>query len=193
MIAAIVLGAGLSRRMGEAKLLLDLAGKPVIRRTVESLVGQVEDIVVVAGHEAHQLQTALEGLPVRFTRNPRPEAGQGSSIATGVSALRPETEAALIVLGDQPGLPDSLIGRLIDRFRDSGKPIVVPVYRDGPGNPVLFGRLVFGELAALTGDGGGKALVHAQPERAERLVLDCPMPPDIDTPQDYARLQVQYS
>jgi molybdenum cofactor cytidylyltransferase len=177
--------------MGRPKLLLDLRGRPVIRRTVEALVGRVEDIVVVTGTEDAALREAAAGLPVRFANNPRPQDGQGSSIAVGVGALKPWTRGALIVLGDQPRLPDSIIPALIEAFTRTGKPIVVPVYRGVQGNPVLFGNEVFTELAALTGDAGGKAIVHANPDRVARVQFDLPMPADLDTPEDYARLHVE--
>lgn len=177
--------------MGRPKLLLDLRGRPVIRRAVEALAGRVEDVVVVTGTEDAALREALAGLAVRFANNPRPQDGQGSSIAVGVQALKPWTRAALIVLGDQPRLPDPVIPALVEAFARAGKPIVVPVYRGVPGNPVLFGNEVFAELAALTGDAGGKAIVQARPERVERVAFDLPMPADLDTPEDYARLHVE--
>jgi molybdenum cofactor cytidylyltransferase len=177
--------------MGRPKLLLDLRGRPVIRRTVESLLGKVDDVVVVTGTEDAALRDALAGLPVRFANNPRPEDGQGSSIAVGVRALRPQTRAACIVLGDQPRLPEPVIPTLIDALARSGKPIATPVYRGVQGNPVLFGQEMFAELAALTGDGGGRAVVQVRPERVERVPFDLPMPADLDTPEDYARLHVE--
>ena len=136
MIAAIVLAAGLSRRMGSAKLLLDLHGEPVIRRSVGALAGLVDEIVVVTGAEDTALRQALAGLPVRFAVNPHPERGQGTSIACGVRALESSTRAAFVVLGDQPRLPADLLPALLDAFARSGKPIVAPVYLGGvQGNP----------------------------------------------------------
>ena len=91
LTAAVVLAAGLARRMGRQKLLLDLRGKAVVRWSVEAILPHVDDVVVVTGHEAAGVEAALAGLPVRFAENPRPEDGQGSSIAVGVGALRPAT------------------------------------------------------------------------------------------------------
>ena len=192
MISAIVLAAGLSRRMGRAKLLLDLRGQPVIRRSVAPLAGLVDDIVVVTGSEDGGVRAALDGLPVRFVVNPSPQEGQGSSIACGARALAPSTRAVFIVLGDQPRLPLDVMQALLHAFERSGKPIVAPVYRGGvQGNPVLFGADVFAELAVLGGDGGARAVVNARPERVERVPLDAAMPADLDTPEDYAHLQVE--
>jgi molybdenum cofactor cytidylyltransferase len=191
MIAAIVLAAGLSRRMGRAKLLLDLGGQPVLRRSVEPLVAVVGDIVVVTGAEDGALRAALDGLPVRFTVNPHPEAGQGASIACGARALDPSTRAAFVVLGDQPWLPAGVLSMLLAVHDRSAKAIAAPVYRGVRGNPVLFDRSVFPELAALGGDAGARAILDAQPDRVARVAVDAQMPADLDTPEDYENLRVK--
>lgn len=191
MIAAVMLAAGLARRMGRQKLLLQLQGKPVVRWSVEHIVSHVEDVVVVTGPEDTTIRQALEGLAVRFAVNPRPQDGQGTSIAAGVAALKPWTTAALIALGDQPRMPTAVVPALLDAFRRSGKAIVAPVYQGVQGTPVLFSSEVFGELSALTGDAGARAVVKANPERVEAVAFDLAMPPDVDTPEDYAKLHVQ--
>ncbi|HEX2440885.1 MAG TPA: nucleotidyltransferase family protein [Methylomirabilota bacterium] len=191
MIAAIVLAAGFARRMGRQKLLLELKGKAVVRWSVEAIVPHVGDVVVVTGQDDAGVRAALEGLPVRFAVNPRPQAGQGSSIAIGVAALKPWTAAVLVALGDQPRLPDGVITALLQARERSGRPIAAPVYRGTQGTPVLFGGEIFGELAALDGDAGARAVVQARPERVARVELDVTMPLDVDTPEDYARLHVQ--
>jgi molybdenum cofactor cytidylyltransferase len=191
VIASIVLAAGFARRMGRQKLLLDLRGKPVVRWSVEAVLPHVGDVVVVTGGDDAGVQAALEGLPVRFAVNPRPQAGQGSSIAVGMAALKPWTAAVLVALGDQPRLPDGVILSLLETLQRTGKAIAAPVYRGIQGTPVLFAGEVFGELAALGGDAGARAVVQAQPERVAPVEVDAPMPLDVDTPEDYARLHVQ--
>jgi molybdenum cofactor cytidylyltransferase len=191
MIASIVLAAGFARRMGRQKLLLDLRGKPVVRWSVEAVLPHVGDVVVVTGQDDAGVRGALEGLPVRFVLNPRPQAGQGSSIAVGMAALKPWTAAVLIALGDQPRLPDAVIPALLRAREKTGKPIAAPVYRGAQGTPVLFAGEVFAELSALAGDAGARAVVQARPERVARVEIDAPMPLDVDTPEDYARLHVQ--
>jgi len=191
VIAAVMLAAGLARRMGRQKLLLQLQGKPVVRLSVEHIVSHVEDVVVVTGPEDTAIRQALEGLPVRFAVNPRPQDGQGTSIAAGVAALKPWTTAALIALGDQPRMPAAVVPALLDAFRRSGQAIVAPVYQGVHGTPVLFSSEVFGELRALTGDAGARAVVKVNPERVEAVAFDLAMPPDVDTPEDYAKLHVQ--
>ena len=191
MIAAIVLAAGFARRMGRQKLLLELQGKPVVRWSVEAILPHVGDTIVVTGQDDEAVRAALAGLAVRFAVNPRPQAGQGSSIAVGAAALKPWTAAALVALGDQPRLPEGLIARLLAERERSGKAIVAPVFQGTQGTPVLFAAAVFDELRALDGDAGARSVVQARPERVARLAIDAPMPPDVDTPEDYARLHVQ--
>jgi len=191
VIAAVVLAAGLARRMGRQKLLLQLQGKPVVRWSVEHVLGHVEDVVIVTGPDDSGIRQALEDLAVRFAVNPRPQDGQGTSIAAGVAALKPWTTAALIALGDQPRMPAAVVPALLEAFRRSGKSIVAPVYQGVQGTPVLFSSEVFAELRALRGDAGARAVVQANPERVARVALDLAMPPDVDTPEDYAKLHVQ--
>jgi molybdenum cofactor cytidylyltransferase len=189
MIAGIVLAAGTSSRMGRQKLLLPLEGRPLIRLAVERLLaGRPDDVVVVLGRDAQAVGDALAGLPVRTVLNPRYADGQSTSLRAGLDALIPGTEAAVIALGDQP-LPDAgLVARLVAAFREGGRPIVVPRYRDGRGHPVLFAAPLFDELRAVTGDQGGRGVVARDPERVAEVLVDAPMPLDVDTWADYRRL-----
>jgi molybdenum cofactor cytidylyltransferase len=162
-----------------------------VRWSVETVLPHVGDLVVVTGHDEEGVRAALAGLPVRFAHNPRPQAGQGSSIAVGVAALRPWTAAVLIALGDQPRVPEGVIAALLRARAETGRAVAAPVYRGTQGTPVLFGAELLGELAALGGDAGARSVVQADPGRVARVAVDAPMPPDVDTPEDYARLHVQ--
>jgi molybdenum cofactor cytidylyltransferase len=184
----MVLAAGLARRMGRAKLLLPLDGKPIVRWSVEALLPHVDALIVVTPPDDAALRAALDGLSVRFVANPNPEAGQGTSIAAGGAALPAETEAVVIALGDQPRVPDRLVGELLVALRREGKAIAAPVYQGTQGTPVVFAASVFGELRALHGDAGARAVVRRDPARVAVVSVDAPMPPDVDTPEDYARL-----
>ena len=106
-----------------------------------------------------------------------------------MSALPSETEAALIVLGDQPFLPREVIPALIAALAEPGKAIAAPRYRDGRGNPVLFARDIFPELLGIAGDQGARSVLERDPARVAFVNFDFPMPDDLDTPDDYDRLR----
>ena len=188
MIVGIVLAAGLSRRMQKPKLLLPLDGKALVRWAVDGLLPYVDHLLVVTPPEDAALRKALDGVDARFVVNERPEEGQGTSIAAGARALPEGTDAVVVVLGDQPRLPPGLIATLLETFERERKPIAAPVYQGTQGTPVVFAASVFDELRALDGDAGARAIVRRDPSRVALVLLDTPMPPDVDTPEDYARL-----
>ena len=190
MIAAVVLAAGLSRRMGQAKLLMPVGGRAIVRYVVESvLAGGVDLVWVVTGPDVEPIEAALAGLEVQIAVNPAPEEGQASSLRAGIAALPASVDAVLIALGDQPSLAPSIIPALLAARRTSPKLIVAPRYRDGQGNPVLFKREIFPELLRLTGDQGARPIIQKEPTRVEWVELDLPMPPDVDTPDDYEKIR----
>jgi molybdenum cofactor cytidylyltransferase len=190
MIAAVVLAAGLSRRMGQAKLLMKVGGRAIVRYVVESaLAGGVDAVWVVTGPDVEPIEAALAGFEVQLVVNPAPEEGQAASVRAGIAALPPSVDAALIALGDQPLLAPSIIPALLAARRTSPKLIVAPRYRDGQGNPVVFRREIFPELLRLTGDQGARPIIQQEPARVEWVDLDLPMPPDVDTPDDYEKIR----
>lgn len=190
MIAAVVLAAGLSRRMGQAKLLMPVGGRAIVRYVVESvLAGGVDLVWVVTGPDGEPIEAALAGLEVQIAVNPAPEEGQASSLRAGIAALPASVDAVLIALGDQPSLAPSIIPALLAARRTSPKLIVAPRYRDGQGNPVLFKREIFPELLRLTGDQGARPIIQKEPARVEWVELDLPMPPDVDTLDDYEKIR----
>ena len=190
MIAAVVLAAGLSRRMGQAKLLMPVGGRAIVRYVVESvLAGGVDLVWVVTGPDVEPIAAALSGLEVQIAVNPAPEEGQAGSLRAGIAALPAAVDAVLIALGDQPSLAPSIIPALLAARRTSPKLIVAPRYRDGQGNPVLFKREIFPELLRLTGDQGARPIIQKEPARVEWVELDLPMPPDVDTLDDYEKIR----
>jgi len=190
VIALLLLAAGLARRMGQPKVFLELEGRALLLHALERLRHDaIGDVVVVVGPGDLERATGLIGDRARAVVNPSPEQGQASSLRVGVEALAPGTEAAVVGLGDQPTVPRTVVPGLIQLWRDSGQPVVAPRYTDGRGNPVLFAAAVFPELRAVSGDQGARAVIARDPARVALLELDVPMPPDVDTPEDLARLR----
>ena len=192
MIAALLLAAGASRRFGGGlqKLVQELNGRPVVLWSAESLIGgPVEEVIAVLGADDSPVREALSGLPLRFVHNAKANEGMASSVAVGVSALRPETQAVLIALGDEPLTGREPLERVVQRYKEGGAAIVAPTFRGVRGHPVLFDRSVFPELLALTGDRGARALADRDPTRLALVELDLPKPIDVDTPVDLARLR----
>jgi molybdenum cofactor cytidylyltransferase len=193
VISALLLAAGAARRFGAPKLLQDLAGKPVVRWSAESLIGDpVDAVVVVVPPDHDEIRRSLEGLAVRIVVNPNPNAGMGASLACGVSALGPETKAVLVALADEPVRDRESLRRVVGRYRAGGASIVVPTYRGVRGHPVLFDRSVFGELATLTGDRGARDVSDRDSARVAIVELDALKPIDVDTPADLELLRAEH-
>jgi len=189
-IALLLLAAGLARRMGQPKIFLELDGRPLLLHALDRLRDEaIGDVVVVVGPGDLDRATGLVGTRARAVVNPSPEAGQSSSLRVGVEALAPGTAAVVVALGDQPTVPPAVVPGLIRLWHATGQPVVAPRYADGRGNPVLFAAAVFPELRAVSGDQGARAVIARDPARVALLELDVPMPPDVDTPEDLARLR----
>lgn len=187
MIAAVLLAAGSSRRMGRPKLLLELAGEPLVRRAVRLAErSRVERIVVVVGPNRRELAEALRGTSAVLVDNPDHLTGMASSLRVGLAALPPEVEAAVVLLGDQPFQRPEIVDRIVETYRATGKPIVVPVYGGRRGNPVLFDRSLFAEVAAQQGDQGGREVVTADPSRVATVEFESDrLQVDLDTWEEY--------
>ncbi len=194
-IAAVVLAAGESRRMGDAnKLTLPVGGVPMVARVVDALSRSgVAKVIVVTGHEAEVIEHGLAGRPIELVYNPDYAEGIGSSIRAGIGALGDDFDGALIALGDMPLVEPETIDRLVDAFASSAEPSVfVPTYGNRRGNPVLWSAEYFPELLALTGDVGGKSLFHRHARAiCEVEVENAGIDTDVDTPDALDDLNIQ--
>jgi molybdenum cofactor cytidylyltransferase len=189
MIAAVVLSAGESSRMGRPKALLPIEGETFIGRIVGSLKRtQVGKILVVLGHNAGPLAAAIGALPVEILINPNYQLGQLSSLQVAVRNLLsdPDCDGMLVHLVDHPYIDASLVDRMIRQFYESKKDIVVPRCRGKRGHPVLFSRRLFGELLDAPMDQGAKAVVNAHGDATLEMETDEEgITVDIDTPELY--------
>ena len=190
----IVLAAGSSSRMGSPKQLLDYGGKPLLRHAVDvalaSVCGSVSrNVIVVLGARAPELRPALAGAPVTILENPRWEEGMGTSIQTGVERAQAEgLDGVILALADQPLVTPEILDRLVRTHIDSGQAIVAAQYAGTVGVPVFFSREFFPNLLALKPAQGCKGVILSHAGSA--IHLDCPEAEmDIDTPQDYDRIQ----
>ncbi|HTZ01059.1 MAG TPA: molybdopterin-binding/glycosyltransferase family 2 protein, partial [Xanthobacteraceae bacterium] len=160
-IAAVVLGAGRSSRMGGPnKLLAEIGGRPLVRIVVEeALASRARPVIVVTGHQRERVEAALAGLPVAFAHNPHYADGLGTSLKTGIAALPAAVEGAIVCLGDMPQVDSGLIDRLTGALDpDKGALVVVPTIDGKRGNPVVWSRRFFSDLMAVEGDVGARYL-----------------------------------
>jgi len=191
MICAIVLAAGRSRRMGVQKLLLPVAGQPLICRAVDAvLAGAIEHVLVVTGGtRREELAAALADRPVHWVTNPVDDSEMIDSVRCGLAALPAECEAFLIVLGDQPEIPPDAIRRLVDAFRQRGAGIAVPVVGSRRGHPILIAARYRAEILENYGDVGLRGLLQAHPDDIAEVDVASPgVLEDIDCPADYQRV-----
>jgi molybdenum cofactor cytidylyltransferase len=190
-VAALVLAAGASSRMGRPKQLLDWGGQPLVRVTAEvALAAKLNPLLVVVGGAQAHVAEALAGLPLRIIANPDYTAGQSTSLHAGITALGQDADAVVVLLGDQPFVTAAIVERLVAEWHASGALIVAPTYASQRGNPVLFARAVFPELLTVQGDQGARAVLTADRARVRLVAFDDPRPlADIDTPEDYERLR----
>jgi molybdenum cofactor cytidylyltransferase len=186
-VAALLLAAGLSRRMAPHNKLLaaDAAGAAVVARAADAvLASRARPVIAVLGHQADAVAAALGTRPVRTVRAPDYEAGLSASLRAGLAALPAEADAVLVCLGDMPLVTPTLIDRLLDAYdSEQGSLIVVPTHRGKRGNPVLWDRRFFAEMAALTGDTGARALLLRHAEHVVEVECDTDAALlDFDTP-----------
>jgi molybdenum cofactor cytidylyltransferase len=185
--AAVLLAAGLSRRMGERnKLLIEIEGEPLVRRTAKAYLAAGVGVHIVLGHEAEQVSAVLKDLPAAFVHNPDYAQGQPTSVRAGIDSLASGYTAILIALADQAALTAADIGGLVKAFAaDGGSRILVPFYQGRRGNPVIFPASLIEDMRALGRDAASRSFVDNSPALVYRY--EAPNDHtviDIDTPDD---------
>lgn len=192
-VAAVVLAAGESRRMGRAKLLLPWGSGTVLGSVVASLLDAgAEPVVVVLGAGADAVQAALRPWVgdgrVQSVRNANFAQGMLSSVQTGLAAVPAACTALLLMLGDHPAVPAAVSSALLAAHAAQPDAIVVPVHGGRRGHPVLFPASLWPEIAALGQGDDLRSIQRRHPQRLVHLAVDTPaILIDLDTPDDYAR------
>jgi molybdenum cofactor cytidylyltransferase len=194
MIPAVILAAGISSRFGDNKLLVDIGGRPMVLRVVESaLAARVQPVIVVTGFEQNRLLAALAPVlgnaRLIVTYNPDYGSGRASSVREGIRAVPADAPAALFLLADQPFIDSPLIDRVLD-FADAhpDSAVVFPECGGKKGNPIFYRRPWFARLSALEGDVTGYRLIQQSPDEVARLsVSDPSLFVSIETLEDYER------
>jgi molybdenum cofactor cytidylyltransferase len=188
-IAAMVLAAGMSTRMGVNKLLAEVKGEPLVRHVVRCVeASRARPIVVVTGYEHERVGAALADAECTLVHNPNFGKGLSTSLRTGVRAAG-QCDGAVILLADMPAISPSLIDRMISVFDPAnGRAICAATFRGRRGNPVLFDRRFFPELETISGDVGARTIVVRNGGLVCEVEADDDGPlTDIDTPGDLER------
>lgn len=187
-VGAVVLAAGASSRMaGSQKLLLEFEGRPMVRHAIEAASeGGCHQVVVV--YSADDVKNAVDGA-AEVVHNPDALTGMASSLKVGLRALRPEIEAAVILLGDQPLVGSRTVAALLRAWRREGSrpAVAVSKRRNKWTPPVVLAREMWTDLYALDGDAGARQILDGHPELLDTVPAPG-RPDDIDTPEDYAKI-----
>ncbi|CAN5516851.1 hypothetical protein BH23CHL4_BH23CHL4_06700 [soil metagenome] len=186
-VAGVILAAGQGSRMGSfPKQLLELKGKWLLQHAIDhALRSLLDELVIVLGYEYAQVRELIwEGWHGQIVVNPHYTEGQSGSVQAGIRTVSASMNAAMMLLGDQPGVTTDIIDQLVDVYTRKRPLLVVPRYNSKRGNPVIIDRSLFAEIENLTGDTGAKSLLDAHASEIEYLDFPFPAPRDIDTHDD---------
>jgi molybdenum cofactor cytidylyltransferase len=184
-VAGVVLAAGRSTRMGENKLLLPVDGESLVRRAVRAaLEGGLDPVLVVVGHEAARVGADLGGLSCRVVPNPRHALGLNTSLDAGLAAVPADAAAALVLLADMPLVSPAMVRALVDRRRESGAVAVAARYGGVVAPPVVYDRVLFGELRGGEGDGRGREVLSRRAGQVAYVDFPASALADVDRAAD---------
>jgi molybdenum cofactor cytidylyltransferase len=186
-VAAVILAAGGSARMGTTKQLLPIAGKPMLRLVAEAACSAgLDQVLVVVGANGDAVAEVLVGLPVEIVFNDAWSLGLSTSMRAGIGALRDRIQAVLFLLGDQVAVSTKLLQSLVDCYGVRRAAIVAPAVGGRRANPVLFDRSLLPELLEVEGDEGGRSVIARHLDQLELVAVQDPgLMLDVDTPDDY--------
>jgi molybdenum cofactor cytidylyltransferase len=194
-VAALVLAAGRSSRMGGPnKLLAEIGGRPLVRIVTDQvLASRARPVVVVTGYQRERVEAALAGLPVDFVHNAAFADGLGSSLKVGIAALPAQADGVIVCLGDMPQVDAAMIDKLVGALApDKGALIAVPTIDGQRGNPVVWSRRFFPELMAVEGDIGARHLIGRYGEAVTEVPLTGTAAlTDVDTPEALERVRTE--
>src|SRR5262245_9619753 len=182
-VSAIVLAAGMSRRMGATKQLLRAGERTLLEHTLHTVrQSHADEIILVLALGEKRILVSIPTIGLKVVVNEAYQEGMGSSLRAGISMIDPQAQAALIMLADQPFVLPATLDQLIDHHQNFRPQIVIPIYKGFRGNPVLLDRSVFAEVASLKGDIGCRAIFGEHTENIARVAVDDPgILLDVDT------------
>ena len=186
-LAAILLAAGQSKRMGSSKQLLLLSGKPFIRHCLDNLLeAGLQDIIVVLGPTGREIEPVISDLPVSIAWNPALKSDMADSVRIGLGALPKHVAGVLVCLGDHPLVKAATIKEIITYCDTHPDKIIIPVFNGKKGHPTLFPRAVIEEIFTVS---TLRDIIHRETERIALLdIFDPGVTVDIDTPEDFQRI-----
>ena len=192
MIGAVVLAAGRSQRMGRPKMILPWGETTVIGQVANVLLAVgVDDVLVVTGGARNEVEDALTGMPVRTVFNPEFANGEMMhTLQVGLAALEHDVEAALVVLGDQPQIEQTVVRSVLTAFVSKIQPLVVPSFQSRRGHPWLVGRSLWDGLLGLQPPATMRQFLDRYASEIHYVNVNThSILQDLDTPEDYQRYQ----
>ena len=190
MISALVLAAGLSRRMGTSKMTLPWGNSTVINQVISVLTAaKIGEILVVTGGGQKDVERVLTNAPVKFVLNTHYDQSEMiDSLQLGLCECSPESEAALIALGDQPQIQLEIVQKIVKAYEGNKSPIVIPSYQMRRGHPWLVNRIFWQQIADIRAPDTLRNFLEVNKDRIEYVCVDNDLIlRDLDTPDDYAR------